>query len=109
MPVFKTEEVPITKFPWRESRILVSPNRFDSQHMFVSLNELFLGAAHETHSHSVDELFIVLEGNGVYEEEGTKHEIGPMSVIYIPKGTNHRTQSVGETRLKVIVVMAPPE
>jgi len=109
MPVFKMEEVPITKFPWRESRILVSPNRFDSQHMFVSLNELFLGAAHQTHSHSVDEVFIVLEGEGVYEEQGVKYPIGPMSVVYIPRGTVHRTQSIGDTRLKLIVIMAPPE
>ena len=77
--------------------------------MFVSLNELFLGAAHETHSHSVDELFIVLEGEGVYEEKGVKHQIGPMSVVYIPKGTVHRTQSLGDSRMKLIVIMAPPE
>lgn len=48
MPVLRIPEVPITQFPWRESRILVSPERFNSQHMFVSLNELFPGAAHET-------------------------------------------------------------
>jgi len=109
MPVFKAEEVQVTRFPWRESRILVSPERFNSQHMFVSLNELFPGAAHESHTHPVDELFIVLEGEGVHEEKGLKHSIGPMSVVYIPRETVHRTQSLGETRLKLIVIKAPPE
>ncbi|MDO8956769.1 MAG: cupin domain-containing protein [Deltaproteobacteria bacterium] len=83
MPVLRIPEVPITQFPWRESRILVSPERFNSQHMFVSLNELFPGAAHETHTHPVDELFIVLEGEGIHEEGGGKYPIGPMSAVYI--------------------------
>lgn len=109
MPVFRINDVPITRFPWRESRILVSPDRFGSEHMFVSVNELFLRAAHETHTHPVDELFIVLEGEGVHEEEGVKHPIGPMSVVYIPRGTVHRTQGIGDTRLRLIVVKAPPE
>lgn len=109
MPVFKVEDIPITKFPWRESRILVSPERFNSQHMFVSVNELFPGAAHESHSHPVDELFIVLAGEGVHEEGGMKYPIGPMSVVYIPRGTVHRTKGLGETRLKLIVIEAPPE
>lgn len=109
MPVLRIPEVPITQFPWRESRILVSPERFNSQHMFVSLNELFPGAAHETHTHPVDELFIVLEGEGIHEEGGGKYPIGPMSAVYIPRGTLHRTQGLGETRLKLIVIKAPPE
>lgn len=77
--------------------------------MVVSLNELFPGAAHESHTHPVDEFFIVLEGEGVHEEEGVKHSIGPMSAVYIPRGTVHRTQGIGETRLKLIVIKAPPE
>jgi mannose-6-phosphate isomerase-like protein (cupin superfamily) len=109
MPVFKVEEVPVTPFPWRESRVLVSPKRFDSQNMFVSVNELFPGAAHEFHSHPVDELFIVLDGEGLYEEGGVQHRIGPMSVVYAPRGTLHRTQCLGESRLRIIVVEAPPE
>jgi quercetin dioxygenase-like cupin family protein len=108
MPVFKVEEVPVTAFPWRESRVLVSPERFESKNMFVSMNELFPGAAHEFHSHPVDELFIVLEGEGIYEERGAKNHIGPMSVVYAPRGTEHRTQCLGESRLKIIVVEAPP-
>ena len=109
MPVFKVEDIPVTRFPWRESRIMISPERFNSQHMSVSLNELFLGAAHDTHTHPVDELFIVLEGEGMHEEEGVKYAIGPMSVVYIPRGTVHRTQGTGETRLKLIVIKAPSE
>ena len=109
MPIIKLEEVPVTRTDWRESRVLVSPEVFGSKHLFVSLNQLFLGAAHENHSHSVDELLFILEGEGEYEEEGVKHRIGPMSVVYIPRGRVHRTQSLGKTPLKLIVVKAPPE
>jgi mannose-6-phosphate isomerase-like protein (cupin superfamily) len=109
MPVFRIDDVSVEQFPWRESRVLVSPKKFDSQHMLVTVNQLFLGAAHTTHTHPVDELYIVLEGEGVHEEEGVSYHIGPMSAVYIPKGTVHRTQGVGETRLKLIVVKAPPD
>jgi len=38
-----------------------------------------------------------------------KYPIGPMSVVYFPRGTAHRTQSPGEMRLKLIVIKVPPE
>ncbi len=109
MPIIKIEEVPVTRDEWRKSRVLVSPEAFNSNHMFVSLNEIFQGAAHKSHTHSADELIFILEGEGEYEEEGVKHRIGPMSVVFVPQGKVHSIQNLGATPLKLIVIKAPPE
>ena len=109
MPVIDADRIPVTQSKWRTSRVIISPERFDSHHMFVSLNELFKGAAHEEHTHSVDELLIVLDGQGVYEGEGGSHRIGPMSAVYVPKDTPHKVKGVGNIPLKLIVIKAPPE
>jgi quercetin dioxygenase-like cupin family protein len=109
MPLINIEKVPVVRDGWRNSRVLASPEVLGSHHLFVSLNEIFQGAAHKSHTHSVDEMLIVLEGDGEYEEESVKQRIGPTSVVFIPKGKVHSTQNLGATPLKLIVIKALPE
>lgn len=50
------------------------------------------------HRHSnEDEIFLVANGCINYNVEGKWTEVGPGGLVYLPKGTVHRYQNVGDT------------
>lgn len=49
------------------------------------------------------EIYVVLEGEGEIELDGTRHRVGPLSAIYIAPGVRHR--AIG--RMRVINIPIP--
>ena len=56
--------------------------------------------------HHDDELYIVLEGDGVLEVEGERHELDSGHSVFVPAGAEHRF--VGYEQLTVLVVFSRP-
>ena len=54
--------------------------------------------------HADDEVYVVLEGNGVLEVEGARHSLAPGQAIFVPAGADHRFTAYEQ--LAVLVVFA---
>jgi mannose-6-phosphate isomerase-like protein (cupin superfamily) len=54
--------------------------------------------------HADDEVYVVLEGNGVLEVEGSSFPVGEGESIFVPAGSDHRFTAY--ERLAVLVVFA---
>jgi mannose-6-phosphate isomerase-like protein (cupin superfamily) len=58
--------------------------------------------------HAEDELYYVLAGRGELEVEGNRQAVGPGSLAFVTKLTEHRFVDVVED-LELLVIFAPPE
>jgi quercetin dioxygenase-like cupin family protein len=57
-----------------------------------------------SHRHDVDEVVVVIDGEGSYELAGEVHDVGSGDVIFIPAGTEHGTVNTGDEALHVHAV-----
>ncbi len=58
--------------------------------------------------HREDEVYVVLAGVAAIEVDGRETMVSAGSVVYVPKGLQHRFVHITED-LEVLVVFAPPE
>ena len=56
--------------------------------------------------HADDEVYVVLEGSGVLEIEGSAHPLSPGQAIFVPAGADHRFTAY--ERLALLVAFARP-
>jgi len=71
------------------------------------------GRTANQHHHDIsEEVYYVLSGDGIIylktSEHESEHEIGPGSVIHIPKSVVHGLENVGDKELRVLCVSDPP-
>lgn len=60
------------------------------------------------HRHSrEDEAFFVLEGNFLFEADGKQTHAGPGCFMFLPRGTAHAFQNVGEAPGKMLILAQP--
>jgi mannose-6-phosphate isomerase-like protein (cupin superfamily) len=59
------------------------------------------------HSHTYDEVVLVLAGTGIAHVNGAEHEIGPGTCVYLPPGQQHCLQNPGPGLLRVLGVFQP--
>ncbi|GAB5469324.1 MAG: hypothetical protein Kilf2KO_23540 [Rhodospirillales bacterium] len=61
------------------------------------------------HKHKVQEqIYYVLEGEGLMELDGERHVVGPKSCIFLPPGVEHAIYNTGLEDLVFFVVTSPP-
>jgi mannose-6-phosphate isomerase-like protein (cupin superfamily) len=58
--------------------------------------------ADEQQPHADDEVYVVLEGTGVLEVEGTEHPIGEGESIFVAAGADHRFTAYEQLALLVV-------
>lgn len=110
MKALKIDEIAAKKVPWGFHKILVDLETVGSKNLIVKLTEMPPGMEHSTHQHKVEEVIIVLEGEGVHEDVGGEaQKIGANSVIYVPPNTLHSTRCTGSNALKMIVIFSSRE
>jgi mannose-6-phosphate isomerase-like protein (cupin superfamily) len=59
------------------------------------------------HSHTYDEVVLVLEGEGVLHAEPVEHAIAPGTCIHLPPGQPHCLENTGPGTLRVLGVFHP--
>jgi mannose-6-phosphate isomerase-like protein (cupin superfamily) len=65
------------------------------------------GRVTERHYHRLsEEIYFILEGEGVMEIDGEERRVGPGDGILIPRGAWHRIRAIG--RLRFLCGCAPP-
>ena len=70
--------------------------------------EVGLGGVGEMHVHEeMEQAFYILDGEARFEIDGEEDEVGKGNLVFVPQNTPHQMTSVGDTALKVLIIMAP--
>ena len=104
----------IAEVPWREfpnhfggalSKPLVMPETAGSRHIDYRIS-MYQPMAHVAlHKHKVQEqVYHVLDGEGLMEIDGKKHVVRKHDVIFLPPGVEHSIGNTGLVDLVFLVV-----
>src|ERR1700730_2577836 len=107
----------IADVPWKEfpghfggalSKPLVMPETAGSRHIDYRISMYQPMARVELHKHKVQEqIYHVLEGEGLMEIGGKKHVVRRHDVIFLPPGIEHSIENTGLVDLVFLVVTSP--
>lgn len=77
-------------------------------HVMVGLNCLEPNQAQRTHAHEgADKFYFVLEGRGRFTLGDEEREVEGGTLVVAPAGVNHGVTNTGDTRLTLLVAIAP--
>jgi mannose-6-phosphate isomerase-like protein (cupin superfamily) len=107
----------IAEVPWKEfpnhyggalSKPLVVPENADTRHIDYRISMYQPMAYVALHAHKVQEqIYHVLEGEGLMQIDGKKHVVRKHDVIYLPPGIPHAIENSGLVDLVFLVVTSP--
>jgi len=101
----RLEDCPVQITGNRRFRVLFGPgNGCDAATQFVG--EIPPGRAPD-HSHTYDEVVLVLDGSGVLHAGPAGHPLAPGSCLHLPPGQVHCLENTGATTLRVLGVFHP--
>jgi quercetin dioxygenase-like cupin family protein len=81
---------------------------FSSQSLLIGLNCLEPGQVQKPHDHSdQDKFYYVVEGSGLFWLGEQQKRAGAGQIIWAPAGLVHGVENTGETRLTLLVGIAP--
>ena len=64
----------------------------------------------EIHTHQTAEnIYYILQGEGIMELDGQRHLVGPGMVVFIPPGVEHGISNTGFEDLIFVVAASPPQ
>lgn len=95
-------------FSGRVVTLLATPSQGTASCMAVGHSAIPPGSSTEEHTHTSEEVAIVLGGSGWAEIDGSKFPIREGSIVFTPSGAPHQTRSDGEIPLLVLWICAPP-
>jgi len=91
------------------SRFLIPPDSVikGSHFRMVAENTLDHGAEIGYHAHEGDdELFVILEGEGLYRENEAEVRVGTGDMLFLTRGNAHGLKNTGEGSLRLLAVIA---
>ncbi|HET6522466.1 MAG TPA: cupin domain-containing protein [Geminicoccaceae bacterium] len=92
------------------SKMLVRPESADTRLLDYRISSYEPKGYVAPHRHRVQEqIYHILEGEGLMEIEGERTVVGPQTVIHLPPGVEHAIYNTGLRTLVFIVVTTPPE
>ena len=107
----------IAEVPWREfpshyggalSKPLVMPDSAGTRHIDYRISLYQPMAYVARHKHRIQEqVYHVLEGEGLMEIDGASHVVRKHDVIFLPPGVEHAISNTGLVDLVFLVVTAP--
>ncbi len=96
--------------PGSYSKMLVRPENADTRLHDFRISSYQPMAHVEPHTHKVQEqIYHILEGEGLMELNGERHVVGPGNLIFIPPGIEHAIYNTGMVDLIFFVITTPPE
>jgi quercetin dioxygenase-like cupin family protein len=112
--VEKMANIPWQQFPGHFggalSKALVGPGNADTQRMDFRISRYAPAAYVEEHVHKIQEqVYYVLEGEGVLTTDDDKHLMRPHDYVYVPPGVRHSFTNTGTGGLVFLVVTTPTD
>ena len=107
----------VAEVPWKEfpnhfggalSKPLVMPQTAGAQHIDYRISMYQPMARVALHKHTVQEqIYHVLEGQGLMQIDGKAHVVGKHDVIFLPPGVEHDIENTGLVDLVFLVITSP--
>lgn len=92
------------------SKALVGPDNSGSKLVDFRISRYAPAAYVEEHVHAVQEqIYYVIEGEGVLTLDGAKHLMGAHDYVFVPPGVRHSFANTGLAGLVFLVVTSPAE
>lgn len=108
MRIIAPDEIEEIVVPAGITKLIINPKTVCSKHVELRITEIKPGKAHESHTHEVDEILIVISGKLKERVKGETRIVVPSEVVYIPAGVKHNGEAFGDEPLRMYVVFAPP-
>ena len=91
------------------SKFIVTPENTSTKHFDFRLSTYQPKGYVEEHTHEVEEqIYYILEGEGLMELDGDKKIVRPSLTIFIPPQVRHALYNTGTKDLTFLVVSSPP-
>ncbi len=91
------------------NRRLIGKDNVGARSFELVYGQLAPGGCAERHAHAdTDQAVYVLAGRALAEIGEERAEVGPGAAVWIPARVPHEITNVGEDRLDLLVVYAPP-
>ncbi len=87
-------------------KLLVTGDRTPTKGLTMGIAEVPPGVSQLLHHHEPEEVYYVVEGEGMVEVDGSASAIGPGSALFIPPDAKHRVINTCPTPLRFIFVFA---
>jgi quercetin dioxygenase-like cupin family protein len=108
----------ISELSWQEfpghvggalSKPIVNAELAGAKNLTHTISSYLPGAYSESHSHATQEqIFHVLEGEGLLTSGGEKRLMRAHDVAFIPPGVEHGIQNSGLSNLVFLIITSPP-
>jgi mannose-6-phosphate isomerase-like protein (cupin superfamily) len=96
--------------PGAISKMLVRPETVGSRLVDFRLSTYQPLSYVEPHRHRVQEqIYHVLEGDGLMELDGVRRVVHPGDFVFIPPGVEHAIHNTGRVDLTFFVITVPPD
>ena len=98
---------PRAKAEWRTDKMGKS-TLYQSTHLLVGLNAFEPGQSHALHAHEgMDKVYQVVDGSGHFLLEGRELPMAAGDLLVAPSGVPHGVRNSSQSRLLVLVFLAP--
>jgi len=110
--VAKMANIPWQQFPGHFggalSKALVGPDNVGTEKIDFRISRYAPAAFVEEHVHQIQEqVYYVLEGEGVLTTDDQKHLMRPNDYVYVPPGVRHSFANTGTNGLVFLVITTP--
>ena len=91
------------------SYLLLTEGQADSRHLSITWVEGEPGSQQNLHAHPASEqVYVIVAGRGLMQVADEEQEVGPGTMIFIPKGASHAIRNVGSEKLVYVSATSPP-
>jgi mannose-6-phosphate isomerase-like protein (cupin superfamily) len=89
------------------SYLLASPRTSSAEHLTTTLAVIQSGREQRIHSHPPEQVYFILEGNGLMTVGDETQKVGPGDCIFISSGQPHGLKNDGHVTLRYFSAAAP--
>ena len=101
MHILKKEKAPrYTRLEGITSYLLASPRTSSAEHLTTTLAVIQSGGEQRIHSHRPEQVYFILEGNGLMTVGDEMQRVGPGDCVFIPSGQPHGLKNDGDETLR---------
>ena len=105
----RLSESPVHRRGGQISYLLFTKGRAASNHLSITWVEGEPGSEQALHSHpDSEQVYVIVAGRGLMRVAGEEQEVGPGTLIFIPKGADHAIRNVGADKLVYVSATSPP-
>jgi mannose-6-phosphate isomerase-like protein (cupin superfamily) len=88
----------------RDLKVLYPETGVETKTLIMGIVEIEINSHSPLHRHNCEEVYYVLQGNGIIESDGVKYEFETGDAIYNKENTKHRVYNTGQDLVRLLVV-----